>query len=90
MLIFRRIAELSARLSLSDFGEVPAQLVVEREPSSQSKTDTGEAVHHSPNPTETAEYKAALELEMWKDAQEKLFESQVCTQIKHVLVISPI
>ena len=28
-------------------------------------------------PRETAEYKAALELEMWKEEQEHVFENQV-------------
>lgn len=30
-----------------------------------------------PEPRETLEYKAALELEMWKEMQEDLFENQV-------------
>ena len=31
----------------------------------------------SQEPRETAEYKAALELEMWKEEQEHVFENQV-------------
>lgn len=30
-----------------------------------------------PEPRETLEYKAALELEMWKEMQEDIFENQV-------------
>lgn len=32
-----------------------------------------------PEPRETLEYKAALELEMWKEMQEDIFENQVFT-----------
>ena len=75
---YRHVAILVSRLSLSDFGEVPANLVVER-PSSSSTTSTNHDQRglSSPPPSQTAEYKAALELELWKDAQEKLFEKQV-------------
>lgn len=31
------------------------------------------------SPRQTEEYKAALELEMWKEEQEHAFENQVCT-----------
>lgn len=34
-------------------------------------------------PRETLEYKAALELEMWKEMQEDLFDNQVHTHTTH-------
>ena len=72
--MFKRVAELNARVTLSDFGEVPAKLVVQQEvPKSPQNTLSC----RSPSPSKSAEYKVALELEMWKDAQEKLFEQQV-------------
>jgi len=65
-----RVADLSLLTSLTDLGEVPAHLVIQQEimPAVTSP---------SPNPTETAEYRAALEIEMWKERQEKAFEKQV-------------
>ena len=50
-------------------------------------TGVSEAVQlqqpHSPQrpvePRETREYKAAMELELWKEQQESLFEKQVST-----------
>ncbi|XP_067934531.1 centrosomal protein of 120 kDa-like [Watersipora subatra] len=67
-----QIAELCARCSLCDFGEVPAQLVVQQETAAEKRVD-------SPllNPKKSLEYQAALELEIWKDSQEKLFEQQL-------------
>lgn len=38
------------------------------------------------SPRETDEYKAALELEMWKEEQEHVFENQVwcsCSDMRH-------
>lgn len=35
------------------------------------------ASENHPQPRETLEYKAALELEMWKEMQEDIFENQV-------------
>lgn len=73
----RHIAVLTSHLSLSDFGEVPANLVVERQTTSQSNSTDHVVRGPSSPPDHTAEYKAALELELWKDAQETLFEKQV-------------
>lgn len=70
----RRIAELSATLCLSDFGELPANLVIEKAQSPQEPQVSGTSVT---SPTKTPEYRAALELEMWKESQEKIFEQQV-------------
>lgn len=35
------------------------------------------AQENPPGPRETLEYKAALELEMWKEMQEDIFENEV-------------
>uniref|UniRef100_A0A8D0L370 Centrosomal protein of 120 kDa n=1 Tax=Sphenodon punctatus TaxID=8508 RepID=A0A8D0L370_SPHPU len=67
-----RIAELTYTMTLEDYGLVKMHEVVVSD-SSQS--------HHvpetQPEPRETLEYKAALELEMWKEMQEDLFENQL-------------
>nr|XP_033784896.1 centrosomal protein of 120 kDa [Geotrypetes seraphini] len=81
-----RIAELSYVITLEDYGLVKVQEVVVSE-SSQS-LDAGQKRIHplpqasqvketQPQPRETLEYKAALELEMWKEVQEDLFENQL-------------
>ncbi|OWF54108.1 centrosomal protein of 120 kDa-like isoform X2 [Mizuhopecten yessoensis] len=43
----------------------------------QSQTQQAPPRAPSPAPRESAEYKAALELEMWKEGQEHLFENQL-------------
>ena len=43
----------------------------------ESYGGTGEGDGGAEEPRETAEYKAALELEMWKEEQEHVFENQV-------------
>ncbi|NXH12138.1 CE120 protein, partial [Bucco capensis] len=81
-----RIAELSYAITLEDYGLVKMQEVLVSD-SSQS-VGAGEQWHvphtqpHSapgnqPQPRETLEYKAALELEMWKEMQEDIFENQL-------------
>ncbi|MCJ8735046.1 hypothetical protein PDJAM_G00242260 [Pangasius djambal] len=81
-----KVAELSYVTVLEDMGLVKAKDVLLSE-SSQSANQ----VHHKPaaparpysggevgtKPRETLEYKAALELEMWKEMQEDLFENQL-------------
>ncbi|NWR02049.1 CE120 protein, partial [Paradoxornis webbianus] len=81
-----RIADLSYAITLEDYGLVKVQEVVV----SDSSQDVGAGqqwhVPHSqprcvpedrPEPRETLEYKAALELEMWKEMQEDIFENQL-------------
>ncbi|XP_026782191.3 centrosomal protein of 120 kDa isoform X1 [Pangasianodon hypophthalmus] len=81
-----KVAELSCVTVLEDMGLVKAKDVLLSE-SSQSANQ----VHQKPaaparpysegevgtKPRETLEYKAALELEMWKEMQEDLFENQL-------------
>ncbi|XP_069481685.1 centrosomal protein of 120 kDa [Ambystoma mexicanum] len=81
-----KIAEISYTVSLEDYGLVKIQEVVVSE-SSRSISDAQQKVSGppplppvpdtKPEPRETLEYKAALELEMWKEAQEDLFENQL-------------
>ncbi|CAN8220565.1 unnamed protein product [Coccothraustes coccothraustes] len=81
-----RIAELSYTITLEDYGLVKVQEVMV----SDSSQDVGAGqqwhVPHTqlccapedhPEPRETLEYKAALELEMWKEMQEDIFENQL-------------
>ncbi|NXM70097.1 CE120 protein, partial [Serilophus lunatus] len=81
-----RIAELSYATTLEDYGLVKVQEVIVSD-SSQS-VDAGQQCHipHTQlhcapedhqEPRETLEYKAALELEMWKEMQEDIFENQL-------------
>ncbi|NWY68362.1 CE120 protein, partial [Erithacus rubecula] len=81
-----RIAELSYVITLEDYGLVKVQEVLV----SDSSQDIGACLqrhvpHTQPHraagdhaePRETLEYKAALELEMWKEMQEDIFENQL-------------
>ncbi|NWT79817.1 CE120 protein, partial [Lanius ludovicianus] len=81
-----RIAELSYAITLEDYGLVKVQEVMV----SDSSQDVGAgqqrhvpptqsrcAPEDNPEPRETLEYKAALELEMWKEMQEDIFENQL-------------
>ncbi|NXS58217.1 CE120 protein, partial [Brachypteracias leptosomus] len=81
-----RIAELSYAITLEDYGLVKMQEVLVSD-SSQcvgagqqrqvSHTQPPCAPENHPQPRETLEYKAALELEMWKEMQEDIFENQL-------------
>uniref|UniRef100_A0A8D0L2N0 Centrosomal protein of 120 kDa n=1 Tax=Sphenodon punctatus TaxID=8508 RepID=A0A8D0L2N0_SPHPU len=75
-----RIAELTYTMTLEDYGLVKMHEVVVSD-SSQPPQDPPPQSHHvpetQPEPRETLEYKAALELEMWKEMQEDLFENQL-------------
>ncbi|NXV23153.1 CE120 protein, partial [Cepphus grylle] len=80
-----RIAELSYAITLEDYGLVKMQEVLV---SDSSQCVGAGQQRHVPNtqprapenysePRETLEYKAALELEMWKEMQEDIFENQL-------------
>ncbi|XP_071098431.1 centrosomal protein of 120 kDa-like [Haliotis cracherodii] len=74
--------EISTVLSLEDWGPLPTQPVI---PSSENQglssgyaasgVESGGGIETSPR--QSAEYKAALELEMWKEGQEQAFENQL-------------
>ncbi|XP_010157510.1 PREDICTED: centrosomal protein of 120 kDa [Eurypyga helias] len=80
-----KIAELSYAITLEDYGLVKMQEILLSD-SSQCLGD-GQQQHvphtqprvpeNNPEPRETLEYKAALELEMWKEMQEDIFENQL-------------
>ncbi|KFW77299.1 Centrosomal protein of 120 kDa, partial [Phalacrocorax carbo] len=81
-----RIAELSCSITLEDYGLVKMQEVLVSD--SSQCLGAGQQCHvpHTqphcapekhPEPRETLEYKAALELEMWKEMQEDIFENQL-------------
>uniref|UniRef100_A0A8C1KTU7 Centrosomal protein of 120 kDa n=1 Tax=Cyprinus carpio TaxID=7962 RepID=A0A8C1KTU7_CYPCA len=67
-----RLAELSYVSVLEDLGFVKAQDVLVSESSQGPK-----GAEPLTRPRETPEYKAALELEMWKEMQEDLFDNQL-------------
>ncbi|KFV49074.1 Centrosomal protein of 120 kDa, partial [Gavia stellata] len=81
-----RIAELLYAITLEDYGLVKMQEVLVSD-SSQCvgsgqqrhvpQTQPRCAPENHPEPRETLEYKAALELEMWKEMQEDIFENQL-------------
>ncbi|KAF7695255.1 centrosomal protein of 120 kDa [Silurus meridionalis] len=81
-----KVAELSYVAVLEDMGLVKAQAVLISEssqsanqvchkPAAPSKPYGGNEV--GTKPRETLEYRAAMELEMWKEMQEDLFENQL-------------
>ncbi|NXL87387.1 CE120 protein, partial [Alectura lathami] len=81
-----RIAELSYAITLEDYGLVKMHEVLVSD--SSQCVGTGQQRHaphmqphcapeKQPEPRETLEYKAALELEMWKEMQEDIFENQL-------------
>uniref|UniRef100_A0A8C3KJW7 Centrosomal protein of 120 kDa n=1 Tax=Calidris pygmaea TaxID=425635 RepID=A0A8C3KJW7_9CHAR len=81
-----RIAELSYTITLEDYGLVKVQEVLVSDSSQCVGAGQQRHVPHTqprcaseshPEPRETLEYKAALELEMWKEMQEDIFENQL-------------
>ncbi|NXP40004.1 CE120 protein, partial [Leiothrix lutea] len=81
-----RIADLSYAITLEDYGLVKVQEVVVSDSSQDVGAGQQRHVPHTqprcvpedcPEPRETLEYKAALELEMWKEMQEDIFENQL-------------
>ncbi|KFQ21742.1 Centrosomal protein of 120 kDa, partial [Mesitornis unicolor] len=81
-----RIAELSYAITLEDYGLVKIQEVLVSD--SSQCVGAGQQHHvplsqprctpeNHPEPRETLEYKVALELEMWKEMQEDIFENQL-------------
>ncbi|NWS18753.1 CE120 protein, partial [Pachyramphus minor] len=81
-----RIAELSYATTLEDYGLVKMQEVMVSDSSQGVGAGQQQHIPHTqrhcapddhPEPRETLEYKAALELEMWKEMQEDLFENQL-------------
>ncbi|XP_053557588.1 centrosomal protein of 120 kDa [Bombina bombina] len=79
-----KIAELSYTISLEDYGLVKIRDVVVSESTQSSEppkmsppVQPTQITESPPKPRETLEYKAALELEMWKEVQEDLFVNQL-------------
>uniref|UniRef100_A0A3P8XQD0 Centrosomal protein of 120 kDa n=1 Tax=Esox lucius TaxID=8010 RepID=A0A3P8XQD0_ESOLU len=68
-----KVAELSYVTTLEDLGLVKVQEIVVSESSKVQCSLCGAP----PEPRETLEYRAALELEMWKEMQEDLFDDQL-------------
>ncbi|XP_015705557.1 centrosomal protein of 120 kDa isoform X1 [Coturnix japonica] len=81
-----RIAELSYAITLEDYGLVKIHEVMVSDSSqcvgAGQQRHATHTRHHcasekQPEPRETLEYKAALELELWKEMQEDIFENQL-------------
>ncbi|XP_062828214.1 centrosomal protein of 120 kDa isoform X2 [Anolis carolinensis] len=81
-----KIADLSYTVTLEDYGLVKMHEVLvsesshclgKDEPPLVPPPQPRSATEAQPEPRETLEYKAALELEMWKELQEDLFENQL-------------
>nr|XP_054411855.1 centrosomal protein of 120 kDa isoform X1 [Pongo abelii] len=81
-----RIADLSYTVTLEDYGLVKMREIfisdssqgvsaVQQKPSSLPPAPCPSEIQTEPR--ETLEYKAALELEMWKEIQEDIFENQL-------------
>ncbi|NWS49339.1 CE120 protein, partial [Probosciger aterrimus] len=68
-----RIADLSYAITLEDHGLCVGAGQQRHVPHTQPHC----APEKCPEPRETLEYKAALELEMWKEMQEDIFENQL-------------
>ncbi|WAR00622.1 CE120-like protein [Mya arenaria] len=71
------IGEISFVLSLEDWGPISTQQIVVAKPESSGTMGIAENQPPTQSPRETEEYKAALELEMWKEEQEHVFENQL-------------
>ncbi|KAM4710500.1 centrosomal protein of 120 kDa [Discoglossus pictus] len=88
-----KMAEISYTISLEDYGLVKIREVVVSE-SSQSTAPPkasrpAQVEQPTPKPRETLEYKAALELEMWKEMQEDLFVNQLKKkELDHMQVLA--
>ncbi|XP_042310042.1 centrosomal protein of 120 kDa isoform X1 [Sceloporus undulatus] len=81
-----KIADLSYTVTLEDYGLVKMHEVLvsdsscslgKDEPTLVPPPQPRNVAEAQPEPRETLEYKAALELEMWKELQEDLFENQL-------------
>ncbi|XP_048731906.2 centrosomal protein of 120 kDa-like [Ostrea edulis] len=80
----QKIGEVCFVLCLEDWGPITAQqIVVQQEgpqPVKGSPVRSPKATQREVSPEEprkTAEYQAAVELEMWKESQEQMFENQL-------------
>ncbi|KAK3096594.1 hypothetical protein FSP39_001548 [Pinctada imbricata] len=83
-----RAGTISFVLGLDDWGPISSQQIVMQqesssntqglaEPFTSSKGKPSMSPKHTEAPRETAEYQAAVELEMWKESQERQFETQL-------------
>ncbi|XP_063820288.1 centrosomal protein of 120 kDa isoform X1 [Pseudophryne corroboree] len=88
-----KVAELLYIIILEDYGLVKKREVVVSESSQSSLLQKPPPplppVEHIAEPRETLEYKAALELEMWKEMQEEMFASQLKKkELAHMQVLA--
>lgn len=75
-----KVGTVSMVLCLEDWGPITAQQIVVQQDSVHVSSQPKESHPRAPSPVEpreTAEYQAAVELELWKENQEKTFENQL-------------
>ncbi|KAL5004829.1 hypothetical protein ScPMuIL_018285 [Solemya velum] len=73
-----KVGEIAVVLSLEDWGSISTQVLAGQESSNtQSIAESLPQVQPRAEARETDEYKAAIELEMWKEQQEEMFENQL-------------
>ncbi|XP_077989016.1 centrosomal protein of 120 kDa-like [Glandiceps talaboti] len=78
----RHVCELHIVLGLEDYGHINTrEVILSTEPSQSTTVETKpkpqEVSEEPKDARDTLEYKAAMELEMWKEAQEELYEQQL-------------
>lgn len=82
----QKVGDISMVLSLEDWGPITAQQIVVQQESTTISSHPGNVQQQLPQqprplspvePRETQEYQAAIELELWKENQEKTFENQL-------------
>ncbi|XP_075692280.1 centrosomal protein of 120 kDa [Rhinoderma darwinii] len=88
-----KVADLSYTITLEDYGLVKVREVLVSESSQSSAFQNPPQPPPSPKriqePRETREYKAALEVEMWKEMQEEVFASQLKKkELAHMQVLA--
>ncbi|XP_064619737.1 centrosomal protein of 120 kDa-like isoform X2 [Lineus longissimus] len=79
----RKVGDLSCSMTLEDLGAISSRHVTFPTSESSNAYSLSAATQQQPQPApskeprETQEYQAALELEMWKEAQENLFSNRL-------------
>ena len=80
------IAEVSASVILQNLGDsCVSESLVQNENKNNKGKSSNSKLNKNRRPLDSGKVQAALELELWKDAQEKLFEKQLkCREIEHM------
>ncbi|XP_070542235.1 centrosomal protein of 120 kDa-like isoform X2 [Ptychodera flava] len=90
----QRVCELHIVLGLEDYGPINTrEVIISTEPSQsttvEQKPKPEEPAEPEKDARETLEYKAAMELEMWKEAQEEMYEKQLkAKEVQHMKALA--